>query len=84
MTDNLRQEIKEAFDYYKANQDEIVAGHIDEYVVIKGQKICGYYENEEDAFDSMVGEELETFIVQKCQEPGTDIANYYNNAVAFA
>lgn len=76
--------IKEAYDYYKAHQDEIVSDHIDEYVVIKGQQICGYYENEEEAFDSMIGEELETFIVQKCQEPGTDIANYYNNAVAFA
>jgi hypothetical protein len=34
--------------------------------------------------DAMIGDELGTFIAQRCQKPGTDIANYYNNAVAFA
>ena len=78
------QTVKENFLYYQAYQIEIVAGHIDEYVVIKDRQVRGYYETEEAAFDSMVGEELETFIVQRCQEPGTDIENYYNNTVAFA
>jgi hypothetical protein len=76
--------VKDAFSFYQANQDKIVTDHKDEYVVIKGRQILGYYKTEEDALDSMIGEELETFIVQKCLPAGTDIANYYNDAVAFA
>jgi hypothetical protein len=84
MDKHTQQSIKKNFEYFTNNQNEIVENHLNEYVVIKNQKICGYYETEEKAFDSMIGEELETFIVQKCQSPGTDIANYYNNTVAFA
>jgi hypothetical protein len=46
--------------------------------------VLGYFKEENDAFDSMIGEELGTFMVKKCQLPGTDIAEYFNNAVAFA
>jgi hypothetical protein len=79
-----RQMAKDAFAYYRAHQVEIVSGHLNEFVVIKGQQVLGYYGTENQAFDAMAGDELGTFIVQWCQEPGTDIANYYNNAVAFA
>jgi len=34
---------------------------------------CGYYESEDAAFDSMIGEELGAFMVKRCKEPGTDI-----------
>jgi hypothetical protein len=86
MSERNLGKVEEAFTYYKARQGEIIAGHINEYVVIKGRQVLGYYVTLEAAFESMAqaGEELETFIVQRCQEPGTDIANYYNNAVAFA
>jgi hypothetical protein len=76
--------IKDAATYYRANQANIVFGHLDEFVVIKGRCVLGYYASEDAAFDSMIHDELGTFIVQQCQEPGTDIANYYNNAVTFA
>ena len=76
--------IQNEFTFYKANQDKIVQGHIDEFVVIKNQQILGYYKFEEDAFNSMVDEELGTFMVKRCQKPGTDVIEYFNNAVAFA
>jgi hypothetical protein len=76
--------IDDEFTFYEANQDKIVEGHLDEFVVIKNQKILGYYKAEEDAFDAMVGEKLGTFMVKKCQLPGTDIIEYFNNAVVFA
>ena len=44
----------------------------------------GYYQEEDKAFESMIGNELETFIVKKCKAPGTDITRYYNRRVAFA
>jgi hypothetical protein len=76
--------IEDEFTFYEANQNEIVKGHLDEFVVVKGQRVLGYYKVEEEAFDSMVGEELGTFMVKKCQLPGTDIIGYFNDAVAFA
>jgi hypothetical protein len=82
--DQKRQTAKDAATYYRSRQVEIVSGHLNEFVVVKGRQVLGYYGTEDQAFDSMIGEELGTFIVQQCLEPGTDIANYYNNAVAFA
>ena len=76
--------INDDFIYYKTNQDKIVQGHLDEFVVIKNQQVCGYFKTEEDAFDSMINEELGTFMVKRCQKPGTDVIEYFNNAVAFA
>ena len=75
--------IENEFTFYEANQEKIIQGHIDEFVVIKDQQICGYYQSEEDALDSMVSNELGTFMVKRCQKPGTDVAKYYNNTVAF-
>ncbi|MDR0731560.1 MAG: hypothetical protein LBF63_07820 [Treponema sp.] len=76
--------IEDDFTFYEAHQNEIVKGHLNEFVVIKDQKVRGYYRAEEDAFDSMIGEKLGTFMVKKCQLPGTDVVNYFNNTVAFA
>ena len=76
--------IHDDFIFYKANQEKIVQGHLDEFIVIKNQQVCGYYGSEEEAFDSMVNEELGTFMVKRCQKPGTDKIEYFNNAVAFA
>jgi len=76
--------INDEFTFYDANQDAIVKGHLDEFVVIKDRQVRGYYESEDAAFDSMKGEELGTFMVKRCKEPGTDIIEYFNNAVTFA
>ena len=76
--------VQDAFEYYTANQSEIVKNHLGEFVVIKGSSVLGYYREESAAFESMKGNELGTFIVKKCQEPGTDVVTYYNNRVAFA
>ena len=76
--------IQNDFLFYKANQDKIIQGHLDEFVVIKNQQVRGYYKSEEDAFDSMIDEELGTFMVKRCQKPGADVVEYFNNSVAFA
>jgi len=76
--------IKDDFDYYTANQAEIVRDHLGEFVVIKDSSVQGYYKAETEALKAMKGNELGTFIVKKCQTPGTDVVTYYNNQVAFA
>lgn len=72
------------FDYYTENQAEIVDGRLGEYVVIKDSSVVGYYGDEATAFEAMRGNELGTFMVKKCQAPGTDVITYYNSQVAFA
>jgi hypothetical protein len=76
--------VRDNFDYYTANQDEIVKGRLGEFVVIKDSAVVGYYGTEGDALKAMKGNELETFIIQKCQVPGTDVITFHNNQVAFA
>jgi len=76
--------IDDEFAYYDSNQEKIVNNHINEFVVIKDRHVCGYFKSEMDAFKSMVGNELGTFMVKRCQKPGTDVVEYFNNAVAFA
>jgi hypothetical protein len=76
--------IDDEFTFYLNHQKELVAGHLDEFVVIKDQKALGYYKTDDEAFKSMVGNKLGTFIVKKCQLPGTDIVNYHTNTVAFS
>ena len=75
--------INNDFEYYAANQEQIVRDHLDEYVVIKDSTVIGYFKEESKAFQSMKDNELGTFIVKKCQEPGTDVITYYNDSVAF-
>jgi hypothetical protein len=76
--------MKDDFKYYTDHQDEIVNGHINEFVVIKDCRILGYYKEEMDAFDAMKDHKLGTFMVKKCRPKGTDIVTYYNNQVRFA
>ena len=76
--------IHDEFVFYKDNQDKIIQGHLEEFVVIKNKQVLGYFKSENDAFDSMINEELGTFMVKRCQEPGTDMIEYFNNAVSFA
>ena len=76
--------IKDDFKYYIANQDEIIKDHINDYVVIKNAAVIGYFKEEMDAFRAMKDHELGTYIVKKCQNPGTDTITYYNNRVSFA
>jgi len=76
--------IQDDFEYYTAHQEEIVKDHLGEYVVIKDSTVLGYFKEEDNAFKSMRENELGTFIVKECKEPGTDIITYHNHRVAFA
>jgi hypothetical protein len=74
--------IQEDFEFYTANQEEIIKEHLGEFVVIKDSTVLGYFEEETKAFDYMKENELGTFMVKKCMEPGTDIITFHR--VAFA
>jgi hypothetical protein len=76
--------VQDDFEYYATHQEEIVKDHLGEFVIIKDSTVIGYYKEEAKAFEAMKGNELETFIVKKCQALGTDVVTYYTNRVIFA
>jgi hypothetical protein len=54
--------------YFEAYHDQIVKGHLGEYVVIKGQEVMGYYKDIADGFGDMRdrGHKIGTYITCPC------------------
>jgi hypothetical protein len=75
--------MQDDFDFYDANQDKIVDGHIDEFVIVKNTQVMGYYGDEMDAFASMRNEIPGTFMIKKCKPKGQDMLVYRTSKVAF-
>ena len=59
--------LKEEFQWYLQNQDDLVAQYEGRYLVIKDKKILGVFDNDMDAIrQTMLNHELGTFLVQIC------------------
>jgi hypothetical protein len=69
MVDNL---MLEEYFYYMAHQEEIIKGHLDEYVSIKGNKVQGYYKTCLDGFQAAVKQfpKAKGYFIQKCRPVG--------------
>jgi hypothetical protein len=76
--------LNDEFSYYKAHQDEIVSGHLDELVVIHDQSVKGYYNDWKKAFESCKNYPLGSFMVTDCKPKGQDIARFGNAMITFA
>ena len=64
--------LEKEFQYYIDNQDDLVKKYNGKYIVIIGNEVVGYYDNEVDAYiDSTKKYELGTFLIQLCS-PGKD------------
>jgi hypothetical protein len=67
--------------FFKSHHDEIVKGHLGEYVVIKGDKVMGYYKGMFDGCDDMVAKNyaIGTFANYRCTKefPTIEIANVW-------
>jgi hypothetical protein len=72
------------FDYYKAHQDEIVAGHIGEIAIIKVHAVKGYYKTMDEALEASRSYPIETFLLKDCRPTGTDVVRLYNRLIRFA
>jgi hypothetical protein len=74
------------FEYYLANQDEIVALYNGKYVVIKDNAVVDAYDTESEAyFGSVEKYQLGTFMIQKCTFGDKAYTQrFYNNNVIFA
>ncbi|OHD20335.1 MAG: hypothetical protein A2Y38_22670 [Spirochaetes bacterium GWB1_59_5] len=68
---------------FNTKRDEFVRDHGNEFVVIQGESILGFFKDEIKALESMKGHRLGTFLVQRCVSIDTETAKYASR-VAFA
>jgi hypothetical protein len=81
----MNENLKEEFEYYINNQDELVKKYNGKIIVIKNKSVIGTYDSEKEAIEkTLINNEMGTFIVQKC-EPGTEsYSQAYHSRVIFA
>ncbi len=77
--------LQKEFDFYLANQKELVEKYNGKVIAIKGQKVIGVYDNVISAIQgSQIHHDLGTFLVQKV-EPGSDsYTQTYHSRVVFS
>ena len=76
--------LKREFDFYLANQADMVKNHNGKYVVIKNRAVIGAYETEAAAVAETVKvHELGTFLVQKVEPGEGAYTQTFQSRVAF-
>jgi len=77
--------LKEEFDYFLAHHDELVKEHNGKFVVIKGQAVLAFYDDEQVAIQE-TGKKHKpgTFIVQKVSPGEADYTKTFHSRVAFS
>ncbi len=77
--------LKEEFDFYLRNQQELLGKYRGKYIVIKGSEILGAYDDEMKAIaETSKNHELGTFLVQKVEPGKESYTQTYHSRVAFA
>lgn len=67
-----KKPLQEEFEYYLANQSELVDKYNGKFIVIVGHDVEGPYNSEVEAIEETTKKhKLGTFLVQKC-EPGEE------------
>jgi hypothetical protein len=77
--------LQREFEYYLANQEELVKQYSGKYLVIRDCQVIGAFDDELEAVRATSKKyPLGTFLVQKC-EPGSDsYTQTFHSRVAFA
>jgi len=64
--------LKREFDYFIANQTELVNKYLNKFIVIKNEKVVGVYDSHIQAYnESIKTMNLGTFLIQHCL-PGNE------------
>lgn len=82
----MESRLKPEFDYYLANQAELVKKHNGKFVVIKNRQVIGVYDEQPAALEATkkAGHEVGTFLIQKVG-PGTGAYRQtFHSRVAFS
>jgi len=81
----MESPLKREFDFYLANQLELVKKYNGKFVVIKNLAVIGVYEDQATAvFETNKTHELGTFLVQKVAPGESAYTQTFHSRVAFA
>lgn len=72
------------FAFFNEHRDEFIKDHPGEYVVVRDEKVVGFFKNQMAAFSAMKDSKLGTFLVKKCGPADQDIIEYHTRRVSFA
>ena len=77
--------VRDLFEWYLKNQDELVRQYDGKVLVIKDNRVAGFFDDEESAyFDSRSKYEPGTFIIQKCTPGEEAYTQTFHSRVSFA
>lgn len=78
-------ELKDMFQFYLDNQEELVKKYNGKFLVIKNNDVVGVYDTEESAyFDAKDKYGLGNFIIQFCSEGTEAYTQTFSSRVIFA
>jgi hypothetical protein len=73
--------LEKEFQIFKDNRERFVSEHPNEYVLIVGEKVIGFFPTEADAMKGAEGNSLGSFFIKKCIAEEQDIIEYHSRAV---
>ena len=77
--------LQKEFEYYLANQDDLVAKYNGKVIVIKDAEVVGVYEDELTAVTEIKkGHELGTFLVQRVSPGSESYSQTFHSRVVFS
>lgn len=76
--------LKNNYDYYIKNHNEIVKKYLDKFIIIKDEKVVDAYNTFEEAVEeSSKKYELGTFIIQKCSKNIEEDTQIFHSRVIY-
>jgi hypothetical protein len=74
--------LEKEFKYFEKNKQKFIAEHPNEYVVIAGEKVFGFFKNEETAIkEALKHYKAGEFLCQKCSESSDQIMRFHSRVV---
>jgi len=76
--------LKDEFQYYIQNQNELVSKYDGKFLVIKDQKVVGVFDNKVEAFENSKEKyELGSFLIQLCTPGNSAYTQTFHSRVSF-
>jgi hypothetical protein len=77
--------LKKEFEYYLANQEELVKKYNGKHLVIKDEQVIGAYDDQAEAYDTASAKyEAGTFLIQLCTPGNEAYTQTFHSRVTFA
>lgn len=73
--------LEREYAYFKEHRSEFVSRHANEFVVIVGDKVLGFYKTQDEALKSVENQPPDSFFVKQCLPADQDIVEYHSRVV---